>query len=300
MASSEWPKKEHPSTYFVQDRGSEEELARIQIQDQLLTTGMGGVLPEQADSTVFQRILDVGSGSGGWLIETAKTYPHTLHLEGADVSTRMVEFARSRAAAEQVSDRVHFRTMDALRRLDFPASSFDLINLRFGMSFLRTWDWPKLLQEFQRVGSPGSVVRITEFDILMRSNSPALTRLYTIATDAFYHAGHLFTPESDGMISQLADVMQRHGLMDVQTRLHKLLYGANTPEGQHFYDDMSRGFRTGLPFFRKWSQVPDDYEDMYQQALADMQQPDFQVTWTLLTAWGTVALKTRKRPQSDR
>jgi hypothetical protein len=37
---------------------------------------------------------------------------------------------------------------------------------------------------------------------------------------------------------------------------------------------------------RKWSRVPDDYETIYQQALSEMQQPDFVSTWGLLTAWG--------------
>jgi hypothetical protein len=41
-----------------------------------------------------------------------------------------------------------------------------------------------------------------------------------------------------------------------------------------------------LPFFQKWTRVPSDYEEIYQQALKEMQQPDFVATWTLLTVWG--------------
>lgn len=47
-----------------------EELERRAIQDQMVPTAMGGVLPEQSDSAAFRRVLDVGSGSGNWLIET--------------------------------------------------------------------------------------------------------------------------------------------------------------------------------------------------------------------------------------
>lgn len=39
-------RSENPSTYMVQDRKSEKELARLTIQDRLLTAVMGGVLPE--------------------------------------------------------------------------------------------------------------------------------------------------------------------------------------------------------------------------------------------------------------
>lgn len=60
------PKQEHPSTYFVQDRSNQEEFDRLVIQDRMMTTSMGGVLPEQSDPSLFQRVLDVGCGTGGW------------------------------------------------------------------------------------------------------------------------------------------------------------------------------------------------------------------------------------------
>ena len=49
---------------------------------------------------------------------------------------------------------------------------------------------------------------------------------------------------------------------------------------------MKRAFRTTLPFMRKWTRVPDDYETIYQQMLSEMQQPDFMAPWNLLTVWG--------------
>src|SRR5712691_9385302 len=143
-------RREHPSTYFVQDRSNEEELTRLQLQDQMLTADIGGVLPEQPDPTVFQRVLDVGCGTGGWLIEVARAYPTMCVLVGVDVSERFVEHAQAQAEAQQVSDRVQFRTMDALRMLEFPVNFFDLVNHRLGIGYLRTWDWPKLLKEYRR------------------------------------------------------------------------------------------------------------------------------------------------------
>jgi tRNA G46 methylase TrmB len=68
------PKKDQPSTYFMPDR-DKEELERLRLQDELITQYMGGVLPEQADPTRFQQVLDVGCGTGGWLLELAKTSP---------------------------------------------------------------------------------------------------------------------------------------------------------------------------------------------------------------------------------
>src|SRR5260370_19671392 len=122
------PKREHPSTYFVADRSNLEELDRLQIQDHLLTASLGGVLPEQPDPTAFQRVLDVGCGTGGWLIELAQTTPTCTILIGVDASLKFVEYARAQAAAAQVSDRAEFHVMDALRMLEFPDKFFDLVN----------------------------------------------------------------------------------------------------------------------------------------------------------------------------
>ncbi len=279
------PRREHPSTYFVQDRSNEEELIRVRVQDQMITAGMGGVLPEQPDPAIFQRVLDVGCGTGGWLIEVARTYPAMSLLVGVDVSSRMIEYARAQAEAQGVSDRVQFRAMDALRMLEFPNGYFDLVNQRLGLSYLRTWDWPKLLHEFQRVTRLGGVIRVTEAD-MVESTSPALTRREHMLFQAFHQAGHFFTLDRDGVTRELTSLLRRCGLQNVQTRVHMLEYRAGTVEGQRFAEDIQHGFRTLLPFMRKWMRVPDDYEVIYQQALSEMQQPDVVATWRLLTAWG--------------
>lgn len=279
------PRPEHPSTYFVQDRSNEDELIRVRAQDQMLTSGMGGVLAEQPDPSAIRSVLDVSCGTGGWLMEVAKLYPLMTRLVGVDVSSKMVEDARAQAAAHDISDRIEFLAMDALRMLEFPQNSFDLVNLRCGWSYLRTWEWPKLLMEFQRICRPDGVIRVTEGDIV-QSNSPALTRLSELFMTAVYQAGHFFTLDWNGVTSQLADCLRKSGVQNVQSRAYTLEYHAGTEEGQAFAEDMRRAYRTFVPFLRKWTRVPDDYETLYQQALREMQQSDFVATWNLLTVWG--------------
>ncbi|HLZ55574.1 MAG TPA: methyltransferase domain-containing protein [Ktedonosporobacter sp.] len=281
------PRREHPSAYFVQDRSNEDEMTRLRLQDQMITTGMGGVLPEQTDPTRFRRVLDVGCGTGGWLIETAKTYPNISLLIGVDVSKKMVDYARSQAEAQGVSDRVEFHVMDSLRMLEFPASFFDLVNQRYGMSYLRTWEWPKLLNEYQRVCRHDGVIRITESDFNVDKRYPALGQLTELFIQAFYQSGHLFTATPDGLTSHLLPLLQQHGLKNLRTQMHAMEFRAGTPEGQLFYEDVRLIYRTIVPFFRRWLRLPDDYEAIYQQMLDEMQQPDFVETAVLLTIWGT-------------
>jgi len=67
--------QEHTHTYMVQDRSNQDEIARVEVQGKMLTKDLGGVLPELDDPSSLQSILDVGCGTGSWLIETARTYP---------------------------------------------------------------------------------------------------------------------------------------------------------------------------------------------------------------------------------
>ena len=286
MPTSPDPKKEQPSTYMVQNRSNREEMTRLQKQDRWTTSGMGGVLAEQPDPASLRSVLDIGCGTGGWLLETARTYPDITLLVGADISGLMLTFAREQAQAQGLNDRVEFHVMDALRKLEFPDHSFDLVNIRSSISYVRMWDWPKLLQECSRVCRPGGVVRITEWDPVPRSNSPAMTRLFGFMVDAFYQAGHIPTPQSDSLIRELPNLLDRFGFQQAQTREHKLFVRTGTEEWQLACDDVRLLFRTTVPFLQKWTRLPDDYQEIYQQMLTEIEQPDFASTTIMLTVWG--------------
>lgn len=284
MATPE--KREHPSTYIVQDRQNQRELERLTIQDQMITTSMGGVLPEQGDPAAFHRVLDIGCGSGSWLMDAAQAYPD-MALFGIDISSRMIDYARAQAREKQVNERVEFRVMDALRMLEFPAGFFDLVNLRFGISFMRTWDWPKMLSEMQRVTRPGGVIRVTDQEVIHLSNSAANTQIHQMTLCAMFRSGHLFEQETSGLTAHLATLLKQHGVRQVQTKTYALEFRAGTPQGQAYFDDMSHAYHTVLPFFQKWGCAPENYNEIRQQALSDIQHNDFHVTWNLLTAWGS-------------
>ncbi|HET8839849.1 MAG TPA: hypothetical protein VFN35_00220 [Ktedonobacteraceae bacterium] len=43
---------------------------------------------------------------------------------------------------------------------------------------------------------------------------------------------------------------------------------------------------TILPFLNKWIRVPENYQDICQQATREMHRADFVATWHIVTAWG--------------
>lgn len=294
MSTNQPPQKQQYSgTYFVQDRENEEELLRVANQDRLVTASMGGVLPEQASPSAFLNVLDVACGAGSWVIEAAQTYPE-MSLVGVDVNRRMIEYARAQAAAQHVNDRVEFHVMDALSILDFPDDSFDLVNLRFAVSFVRTWEWPRLLSEMLRIVRPGGVVRLTDEEVIHQSTSPAAMQFCEMLLCALFRSWHLFAQESAGLTAHLAPLLNRHGFQQVQSRAYALQYRAGTPEGQAYIEDGVRVFQTLRPFLQKWGCISKDYDAIRQQALSELQRPDFSATWHLLTAWG---IKPRSKSQ---
>ena len=285
MSISRNSRDELPNTYAVEDRSNEEEMARLQMQDRMTTDSMGGPLPEQSDLSNVCSLLDTGCGTGGWLIQVARTHSTIPRLTGIDVNEKMLEIARKEAASQQESSRVEFRSMDVLGRLDFPDASFDLVNQRFAMTYLRTWDWAHVLSEHTRVVQPGGVIRITECNI-PESSSPALNQLNDLLIEALTNAGHFSAPDRDDVINGLADRLHQAGIRNIQTRPYTIQYLPDTPGREIFIEDGKHILHTFMPFLRKWTHVPDDYEALCQQANQDMDRPDFTGTWKILTAWG--------------
>ena len=108
-----------------------------------------------------------------------------------------------------------------------------------------------------------------------------------MALCALYRSGRYFALESTGITRVLPQLLSESECQNVQTKAHVLEYVAGTVAGQNFYQDMMYGFQTGLPFFKQGGCASEDYDALYEQALIEMQQPDFRATWPMVTAWGT-------------
>src|SRR5947209_5536321 len=119
----------HRNNAYFNDPESGAEMIRLIDQDRLITKGMGGLFAEQSDLSGINRVLDVGCGPGGWVLEMAFAYPQ-IEVVGFDVSEAMINYARTRAQVQHLNN-AHFHVMDARQPLNFSDNSFDLVNARF-------------------------------------------------------------------------------------------------------------------------------------------------------------------------
>lgn len=282
-ASHEARHNKQTDTYFVDTRGQREELARLSIQDRMLTEGMGGPLAEQMPPLAFQRVLDIGCGPGGWLMQVAHL-PSTLELLGIDINQGMIEYASAQARQAQLAERLRFQVMDALKPLALPTAHFDLVNIRLGSSYLRTWDWPNLLAEAWRVMRPGGTMRLVDTENGHQSNSAALTQLFAMLANALFQAGHSFTSERTGLVAYLPRLLAQQGFTAMQTTISPLEFHAGTSQGDAYYNNLVH--MQNLRFFiQKWSNLQGDFEALWQESLQDARQSGFISTWTFHTVW---------------
>jgi hypothetical protein len=137
-----------------------------------------------------------------------------------------------------------------------------------------------------RVTRPGGIVRLTD-GVTSQSTSPAYNRIIQMILCAFYRSSHSLTEEKMGVTHELPHLLTESGCRQVQTKAYTIEFVAGTVGGQNLYEDVRFGSQTTKPFFQKWECITEEYDAVCEQAMIEMQQPDFRATWEMLTVWGT-------------
>ncbi len=273
------------NTYML-DAESSAEMARLMRQEQLLTTGMGGVFPEQPDLSGIERVLDLACGPGGWPLEVAYTYSD-MNVVGVDISERMIAYANAQAQIQQRSN-VSFQVMDILKPLAFPENSFDLINARLVSTFILCEKWSTFFRECLRVLRPGGIMRLTEVNLGM-SNKPYFEQTFHLLVQVLKHAGMSFSPSGiyHTTVQMLPFLFRQAGLTILGERAHFIEFSAGTAARDSFHADFVMMFQLIEPLLVKMQLATvEDWRTLYLKGLAEMYEDDFCAAWMLLTVWG--------------
>ena len=275
---------ERENTYFI-DPESGAEMARLLEQDRMVTRSMGGLFSERKDMRGIKRILDIACGPGGWALNVAATYPD-IQVVGIDISKLMIEYARAQAYVRRLQN-IRFEVQDVLQPLNFSDGSFDLINARF-IVFVPRVSWSSLLQECRRLLRPGGTIRLTEAEVPI-TTSLAFQRFAAKATWAFKEADCSFSPDGAlyGISPVLAKLLRDAGYENVQISADALEWSYGTENHRSFYHDHMVGMKLSHPFLiRKGAATPEELNLLYEQALQEMNAPDFCAMFIILRAWG--------------
>lgn len=290
MVDSRNPAHEQKENPYVLDAESAAEMARLMRQEQLLTSGMGGVFPEQVDLSGVERVLDLACGPGGWALEVAYTYSD-MKVVGVDISERMIAYANTQAQVQHRPN-ISFQVMDILKPLAFADSSFDLINARLISTFMQRDQWSRLFAECLRVLRPGGIMRLTEVHLGL-SNKPAFEKTFQTSLQVLHHVGMSFSPSGlyHTTVQMLPFFFRQAGLEIQGNMAHFLDFSAGTEARDSFYHDCAMMFQLVEPLVVKTGfSTLEDWHELYQRGLAEMYQEDFCAAWILLTVWGSKPL----------
>jgi ubiquinone/menaquinone biosynthesis C-methylase UbiE len=270
---------------YVMPAESVAESARLIDQDQLLTEVMGGLFPKDLDPGEVQTVLDVGCGPGGWAREVAYQYPD-IQVTGIDISQTVIDYANGFVRVEGL-DNAQFQIMDATQPLAFPDASFDVVNARLMVSFLRRSAWPRVVKEFARVTRPGGRIILTECDQTGTTNSQAYHTCAGLAYEAMRRSG--LYAESLSLTPMLSAFLMEAGCEPIHLVPHVLDFSAGTTTNVTMYENLKVGFKLGQPFIIKMGvATQEELDALYDRVLADMLSDTFRALWYFLSVDGRV------------
>ncbi|CAB4430165.1 unnamed protein product [Rhizophagus irregularis] len=123
------------------------------------------------------RILDVGCGSGTWLLELARMYPNNEYY-GVDVTPLF--------PTDNLPGNVQFFIVNVLYDLPFETFTFDFVHQRLLVRDFNTKQWKNIIGELARVTRPYGFIEIMEMDLAPYCQGPTTKKLF----EAFLSAMH--------------------------------------------------------------------------------------------------------------
>jgi ubiquinone/menaquinone biosynthesis C-methylase UbiE len=244
-------------------------------------------LPEFTDHRAIRNVLDIACGPGGWALDVAVGDPDK-RVTGIDRRATMVDFARASARVRGLQN-VQFRCMDAREGLDFPDSSFDLINASCLSEFLLKPHWVPLLRECRRILRPGGILRLTEYEVGM-SNAPAHEEVMKLFLKSMFQSDRSFSPDGRhiGLIFKLHSFLEEAGFGGVYCRSYHLDYSSGCPLHEPWTEVLLTLLDLALPFMVGYSSATrEEVQFQLEQMAQQMRRRQFCALWPFLTALGT-------------
>ncbi|KAI0309179.1 S-adenosyl-L-methionine-dependent methyltransferase [Amylostereum chailletii] len=133
----------------------ETERGRLALQHQLLKRAFDDkIVMFPFDLKDGRYILDIGTGSGVWLLEAAKEASASAILHGVDIEDRLFPC--------DVPHNVHFSINTATSLPQEWSGRFDVVHQRLLRAALKEVEWKSNIQEIFRVLKPGGWVQLAE------------------------------------------------------------------------------------------------------------------------------------------
>ncbi len=263
-------------TTYINDINSAGEWARLDHQARLVDKATG-LLPALFDEAEFPTILDVGCGPGHWVLEMAAERPEAA-VYGIDVSRDLIDYATARARTQQLNN-AFFRVHDFLaNELPFAEGSFDLIHVRFAVSWVKETWWLLFLQRCHTLLRPQGYIVLTEGEGIY-TTSLALERLHAILCEAFFASGYglSHSPHFIGVVARLGSLLTQIGFEAIQIAASVLDFSFYNQEANMAWRESFHALISEAASFLLQSGMTtaEELAQIDQQMLIDLFQDEF-------------------------
>ncbi|CAG8544054.1 7177_t:CDS:2 [Paraglomus brasilianum] len=263
------------SNYALPNDIEEEE--RLDLQHNYMKLGFGGTnfsAPVDALLRRGARVLDVGCGSGTWVLELAKEYPNSYFV-GLDLAPVILP--------EKKPDNVEFTEYNVLDGLPYKSNSFDFVFARILLSVFTRAQWTELaVPEYARVTKPGGWVELMEFDEALKGGCENVDRLSKAWSDFADSKGLIASPGYD-----ICDFLkQSNYFTNVNYEERHIPVGPMGSQiaelGIRDWRDVWRAMKLVLSTTMQVSS--EHYDAIAELALQELMQ--YGCTWINMRAWG--------------
>jgi len=205
-----------------------QELDRLDLQHYLLRSILTSNCT--ANMTEVYDVLDIGTGTGIWILEMANEFPHVKFV-GMDIAPLQPHNTLPKTC--------RFDLGNVLDGLTYQDGSFDYVHQRLLMLGIPEDSWKDLLQEYYRVLNPGGQLEIVETDLLLKRRTPVMKKLQRwIETVLDTHG------ISAKVVREMDTLMMKAGFRHITTRTIKVPLGSWAgPEGEAGWQNMMEGIK---------------------------------------------------------
>jgi SAM-dependent methyltransferase len=193
----------------------EREMSRMEVEHEALRQALGGNY--RAPVCQPERILDVGSGSGRWVLDLAEAFPEA-HVVGLDL---VLPSPGDDIAQREAPPNFTFIRANVLEDLHFGDEGFDFVHMRQMAGAVPAAHWQAVAYELVRVTRPGGWVELAGAGMPVAAGQ-ALSALHQWTANFAMQRGIDLT-----ISGRLAPHLTRAGVTGAITHV------AHLPLGQH-------------------------------------------------------------------
>ncbi|KAG1042410.1 hypothetical protein G6F43_011913 [Rhizopus delemar] len=123
-------------------------------------------------------VLDVGCGSGSWIMDMITDYPNCTY-HGCDIVDTTNKILKI--------DQFTFSQGNVAQKLPYADNTFDFVHMRLLVAALREDEWPMAIGELVRVTKSGGMIQLTETEPVLNKDPSSAFYKFIDACEFYCH-----------------------------------------------------------------------------------------------------------------